>query len=1082
MGLNAKQQEAVNKIFGPLLVIAGPGTGKTELVSARVANIIEQDAASANNILCLTFTNSGQTAMRERLTSYIGPDAYKVHIHTYHSFGSQIIAENSDYFPERDFDTAIDDVASFNLIEQIQTKLSHKMPLRKRREITDIQTTIKECKENLLSAADLEAIVTSNQSFANRINPLLAPIPSTPPRRNTEKEAYISIHADIFNQLLELDTDHLVIDRGHVQIFTILHLLTEALAEAIKETAASAKPTTKYLTAWRNKFLVKDSHDHFVLESFPTLKLASLATILKQYEQHLTENSLYDYTDMILEAIRTIEQNDDLKYTLQERYQFILLDEYQDTNPAQQHLIDLLTDNPAHEGRPNIMAVGDDDQAIYSFQGADVQIFQNFYTHYNLTSEDIVCLTDNYRSSASILGLGNEIRDQLGYRFADDEEGINKQLTPHHNKPTSVNYLQFANYMQENDYIAREVAAKITENPDDTVAIIAPRHKYLESIVPYFKKHSVAITYDKRENILEEPLVVQLLQVARLCIAIHDQTPTDHLWPEILTYEYWRVRPEDIWRLSKTARESNKSWLELALDNPIDHPDISRVAKLIYAISLQTELAPLEAAVDYITGSQIAPGHDVPSPIHDFYVSHHSDATLYETLAILHTLRDHIRTYTSKSDTRLHLRDLLKLADDYTAAEQKIISTVSFRETGSRVSLLSAHQSKGLQFDHVYLISSNDHAWSNARGNNNKLTLPANMTKIRHTGATDDEKLRLLFVAITRTKSHLTITMSDQDFEGTRREPLRYYANALTPTTPPDVETPTIDDLERSWEYKHVQAAGQLADFFAPELERYTLSPTHLNNFVDLSYSGPHKFFVSNFLRFPEAPSVSTNYGSAIHAALDYAQSTSTEPDQVIAEFVKALDRRQLTDEEYEQILARGTDSLRQYLVDRAEIFALPHVETEVNLRSEHVIIGDTRLTGKIDRIEIDDTTKTITVIDYKTGSADAKLDPARVQKDRNAEMQLYFYKLLLENSVKYQNYKVTTGRIEFVEPDLETGTIFHPEITFDDAKYARLKQLVQAVWSKIMSFDFPDTDTLYTDKSAIKNSVAFEDDLLNLL
>jgi DNA helicase-2/ATP-dependent DNA helicase PcrA len=1079
MKFNAQQQQAIERIWGPLLVLAGPGTGKTELLSARVHRILQDTDTPPGNILCLTFTNSGQTNMRERLTRYIGPDAYKVHIHTYHSFGSQLIAENSDYFPERDFDTAIDDVASHQLIATIQTQLSHKYPLRKTRDIPDIQATIKEIKENLLTAADLTEIVSSNQRLAKQINPILAKLPSATPRKQAEITALADTYADIFTRLSKLDTSPLIIDRSHTQIFTNLHLLVEALATAIRATHDHPKPTTKFFTAWRNQFLVKNATDQFVVETFPTLKLAALAIILQHYEQYLEANNLYDYTDMVLEAIRVIEQNRDLKYTLQERYQFILLDEYQDTNPAQQHLIELLTDNPVHEGRPNIMAVGDDDQAIYSFQGADVQIFQNFSTRYHLTTDDIVCLTDNYRSSPKILDLAGQIRAQLAYRFADTEPQLNKTLTPHHDQPTTVEYLQFDNYMQENDYVARQIATAQAAHPEQTFAIIAPRHKYLESIVPYFRKHQIPVTYDKRENVLESPLVTQILQIARLCIAIHDDAPTDHFWPEILTYEYWGIDPAKIWQLARTAASEHQPWLNLIMDYPADYPDIYPVARLAHAIACHVDSAPLETAVDYIIGSQLVPKLDLPSPIRDFYIHHPSDTTIYETLAILHTLRNHIRAYTGKTDQRLYLRDLLKLADDYTAAGQKIISTINFHEAASRVTLLSAHQSKGLEFDHVYLISSNDHAWSNAKGNNNRLTLPRNLEKIRHTSATDDEKLRLLFVAITRAKSHLTITTSEQDLEDRSREPLRYYANLLATTTPSGIADPTIDDLTRSWHYTHVQAASQLPELFADQLSTYTMSPTHLNNFVDLSYGGPHRFFVNNFLRFSEAPSSSTIYGSAIHAALEQAQRNPADPESAIAIFIKKLDRRQLADTEADQLTTRGTDALAKYLDERAAIFRLPHVEVEVNLRSEHVVIGDARLTGKIDRLEINAADKTITVVDYKTGSGNHRLDPARVQKDRNAEMQLYFYKLLLEHSTKYRGYRVTTGRIEFVEPDLETGLVYHPEITFDDAKYTRFQQLVQAVWHKIMAFDFPDTDASYTEPSAIKNSIAFENDLL---
>ena len=96
--LNARQKEAVDTIDGPVMVVAGPGTGKTELLSMRAANILKNTDTLPENILCLTFTESGANAMRERLSQIIGADAYKVAIHTFHSFGTEVINHNSEFF------------------------------------------------------------------------------------------------------------------------------------------------------------------------------------------------------------------------------------------------------------------------------------------------------------------------------------------------------------------------------------------------------------------------------------------------------------------------------------------------------------------------------------------------------------------------------------------------------------------------------------------------------------------------------------------------------------------------------------------------------------------------------------------------------------------------------------------------------------------------------------------------------------------------------------------------------------------------------------------------------------------------
>ena len=120
MKLNAKQKEAVEYLEGPLLVLAGPGTGKTQLLSEKVAYILKSTDALPSNILCLTFTESGASNMRERLKSTIGNDATKININTYHAFGQDILAQYRNFAPDYDrkIDSAIDDVTKYKIIKQ----------------------------------------------------------------------------------------------------------------------------------------------------------------------------------------------------------------------------------------------------------------------------------------------------------------------------------------------------------------------------------------------------------------------------------------------------------------------------------------------------------------------------------------------------------------------------------------------------------------------------------------------------------------------------------------------------------------------------------------------------------------------------------------------------------------------------------------------------------------------------------------------------------------------------------------------------------------------------------------------------
>src|SRR5205085_1601234 len=140
-------------------------------------------------------------------------------------------------------------------------------------------------------------------------------------------------------------------------------------------------------------------------------RLVAAAGIYKTYQKKLASQRQYDYDDMILRAIETLQNYPELKYSLAQQYNYIMLDEFQDTNPSQFRLVELLTDHPVHEGRPNVLAVGDDDQAIYAFQGADHTNMATFINHYR--DVKTISLEQNYRSWEDLVQTDNNIVDQI---------------------------------------------------------------------------------------------------------------------------------------------------------------------------------------------------------------------------------------------------------------------------------------------------------------------------------------------------------------------------------------------------------------------------------------------------------------------------------------------------------------------------------------------------------------------------------------------------------------------------------------------------------------------------------------------
>ena len=385
MGLNAKQKEAVEYLDGPLLVLAGPGTGKTQLLSEKVAYILKNTDTNPENILCLTFTETGATNMRERLRSIIGKDGAKVNIGTYHAFGTDILAQYKNYSEDYDrkLDSAIDEVTQFKIVRDLQSKLPGRDILRGDN-VKDIIEVISSAKSAGLTAKDLELTAKQNIEDSKVLSEAISPL-----LENIVPRAFRESYDNAYRPIYEILSSYAENSERMIAI------LAKDLKEAIIE--AESEEKIKPLSNWKDKYFEKDEKGNYRLKDrVANKKLLSVARIMDAYDNYLQENGLYDFDDMIEEAVKILKSDKGFRLTLQERYQFIMLDEFQDTNPSQFMIIKQLTDYE----KPMIMAVGDDDQAIYEFQGALSTNLTDFQEHY---CANVIPLVENYRSTQEIL-------------------------------------------------------------------------------------------------------------------------------------------------------------------------------------------------------------------------------------------------------------------------------------------------------------------------------------------------------------------------------------------------------------------------------------------------------------------------------------------------------------------------------------------------------------------------------------------------------------------------------------------------------------------------------------------------------
>lgn len=1079
--LNTQQRKAVEAIDGPLLVIAGPGTGKTQLLATRVGYILKNTDTLPQNILCLTFTEAGVFSMRERLTKLLGQAAYDVQISTYHAFGSDLLRRYPEYTGSYDFEP-IDELGADSLIREILSAAPYSNPLKSAVSYArDLRQFMEECKRALLKPTDIKNLAQANLDYIDKASPIVSE--SLKDFKRIDKSA-TGLFEQLYDQLKTVSV------KSTSKTKSLKQMCIENLAGSIQLTADSGK--TKELTAWKNAWLEKNSEGQFILGGeLANKKIMAAAEIYSLYQELLKKRKLFDYSDMILRAITALEKHPDFKFTLAEKYQYILLDEFQDTNPSQFRLVELLTDNPVNEGRPNVMAVGDDDQAIYAFQGAD---HANMYRFSNIYRDvRVLSLRDNYRSHGDILDVAYNLSSQISERLHESFSGITKILmpaTPGKTSTATITHARLESDAVQYAWVADKVAKLASKEnvPLSEIAILAPKHRYLIPLIPYLATKNLPIRYEKKENILDKQLVRQLEQMSRLILAYRDrnQPLINSLWPEILSYDHWGIETEQIWLISLAADKSGGDWTNTLLLNEQTLP----IAEFFLRLKDLLPLTTLEQQLDMITGTNEndPASYNLPirSPFFEYYFGSNK-ARDWEFLALLSdlsVLRGKLRNWTRTDDRPYNLSDFISFIDAHRTAEINILNTSPHFEAKEAINLMTAYQAKGREFKAVFIVAAQDEVWGaaslSARSN---LSLPPNLSYIRYQGASDDERLRLLYVALTRAKTHLFLTSYASTADGKNTRDLKYLTDqpSLSPITAhPISKKLTIDDLQNYWHQRHTPPLSpKLTDLLEPDLQRYQLSPTHLNQFVDIINGGPESFFLNTVLRFPKGQSPSAAYGSAIHETLNWLHAQIVEPgtkpllSQAVKYFKERLKKHPLSLNDNSLMGERGQECLEAFYAI-ARHYSTPSDRSEVNFRNEGVFVGDAHLSGKVDRLLIDNHSKTITVVDFKTGKSHDRWRPDVLGLHKYRQ-QLLFYKLLVEGSHTYAGYKVGKGVLVFVEPN-SSGKITTLELDIDTSEVEELKKLIASVWNNIKKLEFPKTHEYPQNIKGIKR---FEHDLI---
>ncbi|MBI3882856.1 MAG: ATP-dependent helicase, partial [Sphingobacteriales bacterium] len=482
--LNPQQQLAVDTIEGPVMVIAGPGTGKTQILAARIGKILLNTDAVPENILCLTYTDAGTIAMRKRLLQFIGSDAYKVNIYTFHAFSNDIIQENLQLFEKNSLDP-ISELENIQLFKKLIDDFPKNHPLKRYR--GDVYFEISSLR-NLFSSMKREG--WAPLFIQQKIDEYIHSLPM--------REEYIAKRA-----VKEFK-------KGDVRI------------DKIEE----EKEKMEKLRAAVNEF------DNFQL-------------LMKQKNR-------YDFDDMINWVIKAFEENSSLLTNYQERFQYILVDEYQDTSGTQNKLVQLLIN---YWEKPNVFVVGDDDQSIYRFQGANIENMLNFATSYTKDLMTVV-LANNYRSTQPILDISTTLINKNKERLVRQIDGLSKELISSNIKLNELKHepviIEYNSVKEEMADITNKIGDLLQQGiPAGRIAVIYKENKYGADLAKYFRLSGIPV-YSKRSiNILDNPFAKKLIQLLRYLAAEHDiPYGGDEMLFEILHYDFYTIPAIEIAKIT----------------------------------------------------------------------------------------------------------------------------------------------------------------------------------------------------------------------------------------------------------------------------------------------------------------------------------------------------------------------------------------------------------------------------------------------------------------------------------------------------------------------------------------------------
>lgn len=917
--LTAEQRRAVEHGDGPLLVVAGAGTGKTHVLTARIVDLVRRGAARPHEILAVTFTEKAAAEMQARVDLNTPLGENDVAIRTFHGFGDEVFRE-------------------------FALELGRAGTLR------------------VLSGAEQAIFVRDH----------LYELPLRRYRPSGDPLQYVRALLDLFGRARDEDVS----------------------------------PEEYVAYAARLRAAVGDGVDRDV-RADQAESQEELAAAYAAYVALKEKHGVVDFSDQIALSLRLLREHPAAAGRLQSRYRYVLVDEFQDTNDAQFKLVRLLA-----EPHRNLTVVGDDDQSIFAWRGANLGNFAAFAEAY--PERTIVTLVENRRSTQGILDAAHLLIQHNPDRL-EATLHISKRLIGRPRlsaKTTEVDHLPFATAADEADAIAQRIAQQAVreQRKYGDFAVLVRYNADAEPVLHALAKHGVPAHFSGGGRLYERPEIRLLVSFLSAVAAPSDSTHLFHL----ATSSLYAFPAQALARATEASNRRQRPLRDLfeeiasggaaGFEQTAVDAASALIADLRYYEQRATELTTAELLYDFLDRSQLLRRYLDP----DSALAEEQGRNVARFFRLVQSAARALAT--DRAAFFVHHLELLREAGDDPASADDDLAAEA-------VNVLTIHKAKGLEFGVVFLAHATD---DRLPGSHRGAALPL-PDELAHTPQLDRdrhvaEERRLVYVALTRAKDEFIFTSATDYGQMRASRPSRFIAEALG--RKPDALPP------------RQSIAEQLERFRAPDPDAETPLPAlGADDVLTVSFSAvddyvrcPLLYRFKHVLRIPVLPTPQMVYGLALHEAIaDYLKRRrdGEHPglDRIQASFRAAwLAEGFISPEHERERFEAGLAALRRFWEHDASS-SPPHlVEQHFSF-----MLGRDRVEGRWDRVDLTD--GGVVIVDYKsTALAEGSERP---QAAANSSLQLRLYALAYERKLGVRPTRTVlhfleTGELGAVAPDDE--------------------------------------------------------------